>query len=152
MKREAWGDSFHIPKKGLKRLSRLVLKETVMTVWLLRFDTDPSEVIGTWTLTTNIISNFEFPISDLTFPIVTEKEFGSREVGKKSEFPTFRFSIVTGLMVTEYTPVKSIPFRNSMHPMQTFGFYFKSRFCRLLWWNLEKSASFINKLLHQYCC
>ena len=24
-------------------------------------------------------------------------------------------------MVTEYTPVKSIPFRNSMHPMQTFG-------------------------------
>ena len=48
------------------------------------------------------------------------------------------------LMVTEYTPVKSIPFRNSMHPMQTFGFYFKSRFCRLLWWNHEKSASYIN--------
>ena len=44
-------------------------------------------------------------------------------------------------------PVKSIPFRNSVQPMQTFGFYFKSRFCRLLWWNLEKSASFINKLM-----
>ena len=28
------------------------------------------------------------------------------------------------LMVTEYTPVKRIPLRDSMHPMQTFGFYF----------------------------
>ena len=39
---------------------------------------------------------FEFPTLS---PIVTEKEFGSREVGKKSESPTFRFSIVTGLSV-----------------------------------------------------
>ena len=30
--------------------------------------------------------------------IVTEKEFRSREVGKKSESPTFPFSIVTGLI------------------------------------------------------
>ena len=28
------------------------------------------------------------------------------------------------LMVTEYTPVKRIPLRDSMHPMQTFEFYF----------------------------
>ena len=41
---------------------------------------------------------FEFPTLS---PIVTEKEFGSREVGKKSESPTFRFSIVTGLRWTQ---------------------------------------------------
>ena len=28
------------------------------------------------------------------------------------------------LMVTEYTPVKRIPLRDSMHLTQTFGFYF----------------------------
>ena len=64
-----------------------------------------------------------------------------------NDIPTLRSVLRPVLMVTEYTPVKSIPFRNSMHPMQTFGFYFKSRFCRLLWWNHEKSASYINILM-----
>ena len=33
------------------------------------------------------------------------------------------------LMVTEYTTVKRIPFRNSTHPMQTFGFYLAVDYC-----------------------
>ena len=76
----------------------------------------------------NIISNFEFPISDLTFPIVTEKEFGSREVGKKSEFPTFRFSIVTGLTNVESRLFKTLHsfFEEKAVSAQRYSVFFKN--------------------------
>ena len=33
------------------------------------------------------------------------------------------------LIVNEYTTVKRTPFRNSTHPMQTFGFYLAVDYC-----------------------
>ena len=36
------------------------------------------------------------------------------------------------LVVTEYTTVKSIPLRNSMHPMRIFGFYFTVDYCGII--------------------
>ena len=36
------------------------------------------------------------------------------------------------LVVTEYATVKSIPLRNSMHPMRIFGFYFTVDYCGII--------------------
>ena len=59
MKRESWDNSFHIPKKGLNRLSRLVLKETdhlITPFWYRFFRSDRN-------VNTCCQYYFKFPIS-----------------------------------------------------------------------------------------
>ena len=47
---------------------------------------------------------------------VYRDKFGSREVGKKSEFPTFRFSIVTGLRPNFFREIENIILRKKKIP------------------------------------
>ena len=60
------------------------------------------------------------------------------------------------LMVTEYTPVKRIPLRDSIHPMQTFGFYFTVDFLVNSWKEciLHKytTEDHCYCTIYQYCC